>query len=469
MRGIGSGAGVCSTTGASLGWQGGAGVALRLRFLSGVCMLCLLAVGLGCSTHAQRLATPRQAFYTNNLSVAQSQFEKLEQKPKGDAAVVQLDLAMLQLMGGQPEQAEARLREVRDEWESLEQASLAESAVSLISDDQKRAYAGEDYEKMLVRVFLTLSSLMHDGVDAESYSLQTLNKHQQIVRDAQDSGNDEIDEAYCIPAIAPYLRGVLREATFSNYDDAERSYRRASELQPESALIQSDLQRVTQGVHSSPGNGVVYVIAMVGRGPYKVETNAVATQQALLIADQIVSQLGKYSLPPTIAPVKVPELVSPPKPFDLVGIEVNGRPATTTLPITDLHELAVRSYQAKRNQVIAWAVARRVIKKGAVYTAKDQLGADGSLASLALDAAGVLWEATESADTRCWGLLPREIQISRLELPAGSHELHLEPLIAGAAIGPGASCNVEVRDAKNAYVLSYWPDTQPIGQILVRD
>ena len=39
---------------------------------------------------------------------------------------------------------------------------------------------------------------------------------------------------------------------------------------------------------------------------------------------------------------------------------------------------------------------------------------------LALDVAGVVWEATESADTRCWGLLPDKIQVMRLELPAGT-------------------------------------------------
>jgi len=42
---------------------------------------------------------------------------------------------------------------------------------------------------------------------------------------------------------------------------------------------------------------------------------------------------------------------------------------------------------------------------------------------LAVDLAGVAWEATESADTRCWGLLPDQIQVLRVELPAGRHEI----------------------------------------------
>jgi hypothetical protein len=148
-------------------------------------------------------------------------------------------------------------------------------------------------------------------------------------------------------------------------------------------------------------------------------------------------------------------------------VEVNGVAVATTLPITDLHQLATETYAYKLPEVMARTVARRIVKKGAVYAAKDQLEASSTIASLAMDAAGVLWEATESADTRCWGLLPREIQILRVELPAGTHQFNLEPVRGGTAVGRGVPCNVEVVDGGNTYVLSYWPDLQPIGEVLV--
>ena len=44
------------------------------------------------------------------------------------------------------------------------------------------------------------------------------------------------------------------------------------------------------------------------------------------------------------------------------------------------------------------------------------------MTSVALDIAGIAWEATEAADTRCWGLLPEKIQVLRIELPAGRHQ-----------------------------------------------
>ncbi len=442
---------------------------LTVLRMASVTAWAISACAVGCSTHSKRLASPRRAFYSNDLILAQQQLEKLSDK-KSDRTVAQLDLALVDLLSGQPESAEQRLRDVRDEWDKLEKISIAESAASLIRDDQSRAYSGEDYEKVLLHVFLTLSSLMSDGVDAESYSLQTLSKQQEIVGKArQRDGDDAVGDDYCIPAIAPYMRGVLREATLGNYDDAVRSYRRSYQLQPTANFLLGDIERASNGVHSHKGHGVVYVIAMVGRGPYKREVEAVATQDALFIADRIISAVGEYSVPPTLAPVKVPGIVRMAKPFDLVGIEVNGQPATTTMPLTDLHALAERSIEQNLSETIAWAVARRVLKKGAVYTAKDHLGAEAGLASLAFDAAGVVWEATESADTRCWGVLPGEIQIARLELPVGTHLLNLEPVASGRPVAPGSLCEVAVADGRNAYVLAYWPDLKPIGQVLVRD
>lgn len=426
-----------------------------------------LSVCAGCSTHAQRLVAPRHAFYTNDLSQAQTQLTKLAGKRYGDASVAELDLAMVDLLQGKPAEAEQRLRAVRDKFDDMEHKSLAEAAAAVLTDDQRRAYAGEDYEKLLLRVMLTLSSLMQDGTDAESYSLQTLAKQEQLRIAAQSRWGEAIPEEYCVPPVAPYLRGVIREATLNSYDDALRGYQLAAALLPGADWLEADVQRVTHGVHSPPGHGVVMVIAMVGRGPYKIEVEERATQEALLIADRIVSALGKYSVPPTLAPIKIPQIVSPAKPFELLGVAVDGRPVSTTLPITDIHKLASETYAAKLPEVMARTVARRVIKKGAVVAAKDQLNVDTSIASLAMDAAGVLWEATESADTRCWGLLPREIQVLRLELPAGLHQLTLEPVSGGRPVATGVPCPVNVVDGRNTYVLSYWPETQPIGKVLV--
>ncbi len=133
------------------------------------------------------------------------------------------------------------------------------------------------------------------------------------------------------------------------------------------------------------------------------------------------------------------------------------------MTITDLEEIACSTFDVRRKELMARAVARRVVKKATVYAAKDAMQEGTGLGSLAMDAAGVLWEAAESADTRCWGLLPREIQVLRIELPAGRHRLSLGPLQGGRKIGGDQAIDIEIIDGRNSYALSYFPDSQPIG------
>jgi hypothetical protein len=109
------------------------------------------------------------------------------------------------------------------------------------------------------------------------------------------------------------------------------------------------------------------------------------------------------------------------------------------------------------------------LKKGVVYGAKEMTQlSKGSVSGVALDFAGVVWEATESADTRCWGLLPDKIQVLRIELPIGMHQLQLAAVDAAGQTGDASIAEtIEIADGRNTYVLGTFPDLRPIGQLLV--
>jgi tetratricopeptide (TPR) repeat protein len=430
-------------------------------------LVALLSVMLvGCSTHSKRLMEPRNLFHQGQMDECRLRLEKLAKSHRTDRDVMKLDMAMVDLVSGRPKQAEQLLREVRDRFEHLEQDSLAEKTLSVWTDDQQRAYAGEDYEKILVYAFLTLANLMHDGGDAESYSLQLNDKQAMLAERAIERlGPQAIDQYSQVP-IGHYVRGMLREASHRDYDDAIQSYQRVCELCPHSKAFLWDFERARAGVHSSPGTGVLYVFALVGRGPSKVEVTEEPTSDALLIADRIVSVVGPYSVPPTLAPIKIPDIQLPPIEVDRIGISVNGQTIGPTESVTSVESLALSTYAANRPNIVARAVARRVIKKASIVAAKTTMSKDNGLTSLAMDAAGVVWEATESADTRCWGLLPRDIQVLRVELPIGTHQVNLSPLLAARQIGPTTSTSIEIVDGRNSYLMCCFPDGKPIGQIM---
>jgi hypothetical protein len=432
-----------------------------------VCAGALLLAAAGCATHANRIRDARDLYYLGQVEQVAAQLEEALPRAGKDADVISLDLATAQLFAGHPERAERTLREVRDRFDYLEQKDFTEATLSYVLDDNQRAYAGEDYEKVLIRVMLALANLMGDGGDAEAYSLQVTAKQQQIIDSGAQPGEENPKAAYQRVAVGAYLHGVLREATHGNYDDAERSFAAVVSWQPGFSAGGFDLERVREGRHSAPGNGVLYLFAFVGRGPYKREVSEIPTSAAMLIADRILSAVGQHSLPPTLAPIKVPQVVTSENQVDRVLVSVAGKAAGTTETVTDVGQLAVQQYQAIYPHILARAVARRAVKKAAVYAVKEQIDGLSGWGSLALDAAGVVWEATESADTRCWALLPDTIQVLRLELPAGQHTLGLRPCRGPVPVGGESPFSVRIEDGRNSYALACFPDAKIAGQVLV--
>ena len=423
----------------------------------------LLAV-CGCATHAKRVELSRTAFFANDVALSRTHLEKIADGYRGDRDCAELDLAIIDMAEGDAASAERRLRNVRDRFDALEEKSLAEAAGSYLTDDRVRAYAGEDYERILIRGMLSLCSLMRDGLDAESYSLQLDAKQHSLYQAAAQRLSPEKLPQYPVMPFGYYLRGMLREATFHDYDEAVQNYARVCELRPNVKAFAWDFDRARQGVHSQKGMGVLYVFAAVGRGPRKVAVSEEPTSDALLIADRIVSMVGPYSVPPTIAAIQIPAIEAVPPSVDRVFLRVDGSNIGPTEIIADIEGQAVGAFELNRDQVLARAVARRVIKKATVVAAKDSLQVD-PLVSLAMDAAGVAWEATEAPDTRCWGLLPRHIQVLRVELPAGTHVAELLPARSGLRAGPPVRHTVEIVDGANTYLFGNFPDGKLVGRI----
>jgi hypothetical protein len=434
--------------------------------------LCLLCLNLtGCASHFDRVEPIRLAFFDGNLAAADEHLDKLLKKRKRERDVLLLDKAVIELAHGRPKDAERLLREVRDHFDELEGIDAGKEIVSMLTDDNARAYAGEDYEKVLIRAMLSISSLMSDSGDAGAYALQVVDKQQQIIQAVEEKNKKDETEldilAYKQVALGPYIRGILAEESPLTLNDAVRARVQVAKWEPNFRDAKSDLQRCEHEVPMHPGNGALYVFALVGRGPIKQETAEIPTQAALLIADRIFDAFGKRNVTPTLAPVKIPQVVNFVPVADNVSIQVDGKLVGKTATIVDIGEMAVRQQQARYPEIIARAVARRVIKKGAMYAVEEVADINkGSALSLAVMAAGVAWEASETADTRCWGLLPDTIQVFRVELPAGEHSITLRPSQRQGDFGTPAHTRVSIREGRHTYLLGNLPTSSFVGEIL---
>ncbi len=440
-----------------------------LRALRLACALALIAAATcGCTTHEQRLIAVRDQFYTGNLELARQTIDKERKRYRKESDVLLLEKSIIELADGHPKQAERMLREVRDNFDHLEQFSAGEAAASMLTDDNAHSYAGEDYEKVLVRAMLAVTNLLEDGQDAGAYALQVSDKQQQIIEAGADKSGDNPKLSYQHVAVGAYIQGMLREATHANYDDAARASAMVCSWQPDFPYAQQDLERATHGRHSAPGNGVLYVFTFVGRGPLKAEKVEVPSTAALAIAGAVLSATSKYGLPPNIAPVKVPIVIVPPSQLTEVRVAVDQQPVGATATITDVGRMAVQQYEAIYPRVLARAIVRRVVKNGIILGAEEAAGKQGgSPLNLGLEVLGLVWMASEAADTRCWGLLPDKIQVLRVELPAGDHQVTLQPSAVGNPVGSQEHQLVTIANGRNTYMLANFPDPHLVGKILV--
>ena len=451
----------------------------------------LIGAFSGCASHYDRVWVVREEYHSGRLDLAREAVDKQLQSHKGESDVFLLDKAMIELVSGRPKQAEQILRGVRDRFDDFEQKTAGEFTKSMLTDDNAQAYPGEDYEKVLIRAMLALSNLMNDGKDASAYALQMVDKQQQIIQKATEKQkkNTELVEskrkkdgteppaaspflpaemAYKQVALGPYIRAMLAEESPLTLDEAARARVQVANFEPNFRDANADVQRAQYEKPLAPGRGALYVFALVGRGPIKQEKAEIATQVSLLIADRIVNAFSNRAIPPTLAPVKVPQVVNFPSIAEGVSVHVDGERMGTTATIVDVGAMAERQQQAHYPEIIARAVARRVLKKGIIYAAEEATNVEqGSLLSLGVMALGVAWEASENADTRCWALLPDTIQVLRIELPKGEHEIMLRPMGPDGELSTMARTKVRIVDGHNTYLMGTLPTTQFVGQLVI--
>ncbi|MDR0870955.1 MAG: hypothetical protein LBN39_09200 [Planctomycetaceae bacterium] len=459
---------------------------MRLTVISHLILVLFFA---GCASFGERHLRIRNDFEQGKLEEARTEIDKsLKKKRRGEADLLKLNRSIIELCSGHPKEAETLLREVRDNFDKYEQKSVAEGTLSMLTDDNAVSYAGEDYEKVLIRVFLALSNLMYDGTDAPAYALQIGQKQNDIIRRGAVKDPEHNDrtlnpkaEAYRQVAAGAYLYGIMREETRRDYDDAVKAYQRVYEWEPDFAQGRRDLQRAQTGVPCQPGNGVVYVFGLVGAGPYKLQQNCEVAQVAQLYASIFLNMMQhSRTVPLGIAPVLIPCVVRPREPVPSLNVSIDSNLAGQTETIMDIGKTAEEQFEAVKPQIIARAMIRRALKKGIAVGAQEVMDTN-QWVGLAVAAAGMVWEAMETADTRCWNLLPAEIQVARIEVPAGEHKIRLQPASrvfslsrrmyfpsAGSLpFGLEAERVIRVEPGHNTYVLANFPNGQLVGQIVV--
>ncbi len=387
-----------------------------------------------------------------------------------------LDMGALHHYAGNPDSSTAYLLAAEREIGDLYTKSISAEALAFILNDNVLPYDGEDFERVLVNVFLALNFATKGLPDEALVEARKVDlKLKEYAR--QYEGKN----AYQEDAFARYLSGILYEST-GEINDAFISYQKAYDAYtfyaktfgtPVPPMLLDDLVR-TAGMlmfteqseryrelggapydRSLAQRGSLVVIAYAGRGPVKVEERpsvSIADEHGTLHTFQIA--LPKF----------VPRFRGS-RTYD-IGVHRGDDSAAVasarTVLAEDVTAIAAQVLEDRLGLIYLKSGGRALLKFLAAEKAKSAIkkksGENGSsetsgdrltnfLSSLAID---LVVGATESADVRTWRTLPAQFQIARIFLPPGEYAVRASADDGGYGI---TQESVQIRAGRSTFVL----------------
>jgi hypothetical protein len=331
--------------------------------------------------------------------------------------------------------------------------SLSEGSAqvgSIFVNEKTLPYRGEPFEKVLVNTFKASNYLfLHDyeGARVEirrSFARQKENerKHEDEYERAQEEAarrgisSRRVSRAVDVhyedqkeivrsvknlyeDAFAYYLSSIVYELN-REYNDAYIDLKKVQELRPGVPYVENDLLRMAgrSGLRDALKENENELGRQPRRWDDKREGNVIVFFGSGMAPRK--TQI-KISIPiPSvgIVPIAFPKYEPVPNPVRYAALyDRQGHLHGRTFVLTDLEATAIRNLDDRMNTLALKQVFRSAVKGAMVKTAREQ---GGWAADLVANLYNVF---TEQADLRCWQTLPQNMQVARVFLPAGRHEL----------------------------------------------
>lgn len=438
--------------------------------------LLLCVVLSGCATYTHNAVTFRSSLAGGHYETA---LQTLGNARKGPARLLYLmENGLISHYRGEYHASNRFFESAERLSDRLFTRSLSREVASLITNDQVRAYRGEEFELAFINYYRALNYWYLN--EPEEALVECRKANLKLERYAAQA---DYDATYRNDAFIHYITGLIYEATgelndayvsYRNALDAYETYHAAFGLAAPEALGR-DLRRVetaldfvdnpgeavaTRDSHSA-GDGELIVFSEVGFVPHKVEEEIslpiyegddFSGKKDRL--ERVSRKIAYRHFKPHYAGKSKVEYwlrVALPAYEDVVPrtqtirVSAAGRQTTTALA-EDLSSIAWQTFQDKQPTILARTVARGLIKYSASVKAKEKSKVLGFIVNL-------FSAAIETADTRSWVSLPHNVQIGRLTLPAGTHTLTLESLDdRGRVIETGTISDIDIRPGTRTFV-----------------
>lgn len=450
--------------------------------------LSLVAFALaGCATYSDSFGVIERNLSAGQYDVALQDIEK-QAGSKTSRVLYLLNKGIVLRMKRDFAGSNQALEAAKAEMERLYAASVSENALSFLVNDATVSYAGDDYEQVLVHLYMALNYLeLGLPKEARVEALQVDIKLREI-------GEKIPESKFTEDALSRYLTGMIYEE-LGEWSDAMIAYRKAYEAYKKYQvnygtslpdILKQDLLRLAQrqglkdevalyrkefGIEPQqketpkpePEGDLVFILNN-GLAPIKREKTAgMWVPPAAVVVSTSKTSGSKPHNPekpamPVLVNIALPYYESRPNNVLSARVSVSGKQATTEM-MENIDAIARNSLDSRMAAITARSIARAVAK-GAIQQSVDRAGNGGNDAAAQLISSFVVRVAavaTERADTRSWLTLPANVQLARLPLPPGSYDVTVELLGADdQVIATQVFPQVLINNTRKTYLTQHW-------------
>ncbi len=412
--------------------------------------LALLCLSLGCSPYS--MEEVRLDFEQGDFDAA---LIELDADGKGEAKLPYLfERGLVTHYGDQFDESNRTFEVAEITSDDLYTKSVSREAISLVTSDNLRPYAGSQYERLLIHYYRAFNYVYLNMPDDALVECRKASNLLQFYADADE--NYEFVGA----AFIAYLSGILYEwagdwnDAFIAYRWAERAYKQYGALGvpfPQDVGdslarlagklgFQEEFERYAATYGKPPeentDSGELILLYETGFVPPKIEENIVfpilkvdpIVQEDADRDEKKVREYGRTLIRRRNRQYKEVEIeyllrVAIPayrsnRPM-LVGIDADtGAGRASGVLVEDIEAAAMKTFESELPTIMLRTVVRGLLKYLGFRRANQEGEVVGKLVNL-------LNVVTESADTRSWQTLPNQIFLVRMRLPAGTHNIKL--------------------------------------------
>ena len=429
----------------------------RFAFLFGA-----LVLG-GCATYTDKALQVREPLLRGNLAEARAFLEK--EKPGGEGLPYLMELGLVLRLQDEYGSSNQTFDAAEMLIEDLYTKSVSKQALSLATNDEVIPYDGEAWERVLINYYRAMNYADLGEFDDALVECRKINHKLKVYSDSDDS-----PPTYRTDAFAEYLTAVLFDASGQSNDawvslraadEAYAHYESAYGVKPPPFLAQDLLRAAeTQGYEddlrryrerfttvSWTANsellekGEIIVFYEEGYIPAKVQQSITIPILRTEYDDgkrahlaSTLSERARLRRHPSYAKTELEYLLRiavpsyPPRTTgELPGHAVvrAGSDSCRSEIAEDLGAIARKGLEDESGKIYFKTILRALGKYALTRGVENKKGEVAGML------ANIVTAVTEKADTRSWITLPNTIQIARVLVDPGTHDIEID------CYGPG--------------------------------